>query len=186
MAIVNYMYWKWNGVLAPEFCHAALEHIDWASSGVGSVVKNGNTIIDTTHRRVDVTPQNSMQPLGCIARTYIEVANQQAGWNYILSGQEDTQLLRYKSTDEGFYDWHMDAAPPKDGIQRKLSCVILLNSSSEFEGGELQIKGVEDQLLLEKTGSIVVFPSFMEHKVFPVTKGVRYTAVTWALGPAFK
>lgn len=182
---VHYTYWKWEGVLSPEFCRSALEQIDWATSQEGSVV-NEHTVIDPTYRRSDIVWQNAMQPLGCIARTYLEVANQSAEWNYVLGSQEDTQLTRYKSSDEGFYDWHIDAAPPQNGIQRKLSCVILLNDASEFEGGALQLKGAEDQILLEKRGSIIVFPSFMEHKVTPVTKGVRYTAVTWASGPSFK
>jgi PKHD-type hydroxylase len=45
---------------------------------------------------------------------------------------------------------------------------------------------MEDRNVLSKQGSIVVFPSFIEHKVTPVTKGVRYTAVTWANGPSFR
>lgn len=187
--LVNYTYWKWDGILSPEFCRSALEQIDWATAKTGEVgaqMASEGGVVDASKRRVDVLAQDPMQPLGCIARTYIEVANQQAGWNYALTGQEDTQLNRYKSVDEGFYDWHMDSFPPKNGTQRKLSCVILLNDASEFEGGELQFKGNEGESLLTKQGSIVVFPSFIEHKVTPVTKGVRYTAVTWAIGPAFK
>jgi predicted 2-oxoglutarate/Fe(II)-dependent dioxygenase YbiX len=80
----------------------------------------------------------------------------------------------------------MDSFSPKNGEQRKLSCVILLNDSTEFEGGCLRIKEVESNNLLVKKGSIIVFPSFLEHTVTPVAKGVRYTAVTWASGPAFK
>jgi len=35
-------------------------------------------------------------------------------------------------------------------------------------------------------GSIVVFPSFIWHRVKPVTKGVRYSLVMWSLGYPFK
>jgi len=185
--LVNYEYWKWEGVLSPEFCRSSLEQIDWATSADASIGRDiGNFIVDPTQRRTDVIWQNAMQPLGCIARTYIEVANQSTEWNYILSSQEETQLSRYKSIDEGFYDWHMDSSPPQNGVQRKLTCVILLNDPSEFEGGELQFKTNEGENMLTKQGSVIVFPSFIEHKVTPVTKGVRYTAVTWASGPSFK
>ena len=34
-------------------------------------------------------------------------------------------------------------------------------------------------------GSIIVFPSFLEHRVEPVTKGTRYSVVTWFTGPPF-
>jgi PKHD-type hydroxylase len=179
------MYWQWEGALSKEFCRSALKQVDWATSEV-AVVGQENSVIDPEKRRTDIIWQDPMQPLGCIARTYIDIANQAAGWGYGLSNQEQTQIGRYKSADEGHYDWHMDAGPPIDGVQRKLSISILLSDPSEFEGGELQFKGIEDQKILTKQGSIVVFPSFIEHKVTPVTKGVRYSAVTWASGPSFR
>jgi PKHD-type hydroxylase len=185
--LVNYSYWKWDAILSKEFCHSALEQIDWATSGNATLGNDkNNPVIDTKIRRTDVVWQDPTQPLGCIAKCYMEMANQSAEWGYNLSSQEETQLGRYKSVDEGYYDWHMDAGPPQNGVQRKLSCVILLNDPSEFEGGILQFKGMEDRNLLDKQGSIIVFPSFVEHKVTPVTKGVRYTAVTWASGPSFR
>jgi PKHD-type hydroxylase len=184
--LVNYSYWKWDAALSKEFCHSALEQIDWAVAITAQVGVNKTGVVDPVQRRTDIIWQEAMQPLGCIAKCYMETANQSAEWGYNLSSQEKTQLSRYKSIDEGHYDWHMDADAPQNGMQRKLSCVILLNDPSEFEGGVLQLKGMEDQNLLDKQGSIIIFPSFIEHKVTPVTKGVRYSAVTWAGGPSFR
>ena len=184
--LVNYTYWHWEGALSKEFCHAALEQIDWATSSTGVIGQFDAPVIDLEKRRTDVVLQDFMQPLGSLARVYIDTANQSAGWNFDLLTQEQTQIGRYKSSDEGHYDWHMDSQPPIDGRQRKLSISILLSDPSEFEGGELQFKGMEDGKILTKQGSIVVFPSFIEHKVTPVTKGVRYSAVTWASGPSFR
>jgi len=182
--LVNYSYWSWEGVLSKEFCASALEQVDWATANQATVTTD--KAIDLKKRVTDIIWQDIMQPLGCIARTYIESANQQAEWGFTLTGQEPTQIGRYKSTDEGFYDWHIDATRPENGIQRKLSISILLSDPSDFEGGELQLKGVEDHKILTKQGSIIVFPSFIEHRVTPVTKGVRYSAVTWASGPSFR
>jgi PKHD-type hydroxylase len=184
--LVNNIYWKWDAVLSKEFCRSVLEQIDWAIAGQATVRGDQTDVVNTQTRRTDVAWQSSKQPIGCVSKCYMEMANQSAEWGYSLSEQEDTQIGRYKSVDEGYYDWHMDAGPPQNGIQRKLSCVILLNDPSEFEGGVLQFKGMEDQNLLDKQGSIIVFPSFVEHKVTPVTKGVRYSAVTWASGPSFR
>jgi PKHD-type hydroxylase len=183
--LVNFTYWKWDGVLSKEFCRSALEQIDWAAAETATVI-NEKPIVDTMSRRTDVVWQDYTQPLGCVIKCYIEMANQSAEWGYNLSGQDNTQIGRYKSIDEGYYDWHIDAGPPQNGVQRKLSCVILLNDTSEFEGGILQFKGMENQNVLNQQGSIIVFPSFIEHRVTPVTKGVRYTAVTWASGPSFR
>ena len=38
---------------------------------------------------------------------------------------------------------------------------------------------------IAEKGSIVVFPSFVYHRVKPVTKGVRYSLVVWNLGNPF-
>jgi PKHD-type hydroxylase len=182
------MYWLWEGALSKEFCRSALAEVDWAISEAGEVGTEEKTVtvVDPKMRRTDIIWQDFMQPLGCIAKTYIDMANYAAEWGYGLISQEKTQIGRYKSSDEGHYDWHMDAFTPINGIQRKLSISILLSDPSEFEGGELQFKGIEDRKILTKQGSIVVFPSFIEHRVTPVTKGVRYSAVTWASGPSFR
>jgi PKHD-type hydroxylase len=180
------MYWLWEGALSKEFCDSALAQVDWETSKTAHIGPTENLVIDPKIRRTDIIWQDFMQPLGCIARAYIETANQSAEWGYSIASQEHTQLSRYKSTDEGHYDWHMDSHAPKNGVQRKLSISILLSDPSEFEGGELQFKGIEDRKILTKQGSIVVFPSFIEHRVTPVTKGVRYSAVTWASGPSFR
>lgn len=184
--VVNYEYWLWEEALTADFCKSMVEQIDWTATKDAEINMGAEAVVDSKLRRTDVAWQSPMQPLGCIARTYIEAANYSAGWGYHLSGQEETQLTRYRSSRKGHYDWHIDTFPPKDGVQRKLSCVILLNDASEFEGGVLQLKGMEDRNILTKPGSIVVFPSFIEHRVTPVTKGVRYTAVTWANGPSFR
>ena len=39
---------------------------------------------------------------------------------------------------------------------------------------------------LDRQGSIVVFPSFVYHRVKPVTKGTRYSLVIWINGEPFR
>jgi PKHD-type hydroxylase len=70
---------------------------------------------------------------------------------------------------------------------RKLSLTLALNDT--FKGGEFCInKGKEDNCdsFVVKKGRIVLFPSFMIHKVAPVTMGTRRSLVVWVLGPKFK
>ena len=76
---------------------------------------------------------------------------------------------------------------------------LQLTDGSEYEGGELEFDfrnynpNMRDeskhlrkaQEILSK-GSIIVFPSFLWHRVKPVTKGVRYSLVMWSLGYPFK
>ena len=126
-------------------------------------------------------------------------ANERAGWKYDIKGAESMQITRYKKG--GFYCFHKDGKsdhlsaydqPDNEfmhGHVRKLSMTVLLNDN--YEGGEFQFatynqeKCTIDTPEFNKTGMIVVFPSDMEHRVAPVTKGIRYSLVVWFLGPPF-
>lgn len=101
------------------------------------------------------------------------------------------------------YTWHPDGplgvmdgrglnCIPKDLMWRKLSAVIMLSDPSEYEGGEFQIMNPHsppetalNTLKLDK-GSIILFPSFISHRVMPVTSGQRRTLVYWFVGPRWK
>jgi predicted 2-oxoglutarate/Fe(II)-dependent dioxygenase YbiX len=61
---------------------------------------------------------------------------------------------------------------------RSVSCSFALND--DYEGGEFAFFDRELKYKLKK-GSILLFPSsFMyPHEIMPVTKGTRYSIVTW-------
>ena len=39
---------------------------------------------------------------------------------------------------------------------------------------------------IKQKGTIIIFPSFVKHKVAPITKGERNSLVGWVLGYPFK
>lgn len=104
----------------------------------------------------------------------------QFGFDFDISGiYGDLQLLEYQ--EGGHYNWHMDIGPG-EAAHRKLSVIIQLSDPEDYEGGEVLFKASEKEHTLGKEqGKIAVFPSFVLHKVNPVTKGKRYALVTWAL-----
>lgn len=108
-------------------------------------------------------------------------------YNFDLYGfLEDMQYTVYEESYEGHYNWHIDmsdAAP----AARKLSLVVQLSDPSEYEGGELQVMNSSTVKSVEKKkGLVAAFPSWVLHKVSPVTKGTRHTLVIWVCGPSFK
>ena len=71
--------------------------------------------------------------------------------------------------------------------RRKISITVQLSDPSEYEGGDLQIKINAGQSDTPKgLGNVVIFPSYLLHRVTPVTKGLRRSLVLWITGPAFK
>lgn len=108
-------------------------------------------------------------------------------FQFDLTHFQPLQYGKYKVG--GHYTWHYDSGPDMPE-HRKLSIVLGLSDPDSYEGGELQINAHGDQnkphSLKIKRGDLVVFPSYIGHRVSPVTAGERMTLVGWAVGPKFK
>ena len=137
---------------------------------------------------------------------YIHEANKKAGWNFQWDWSESCQFTKY--SEGQFYGWHTDSwirpykrkeDPNTYGKIRKLSVTVSLNDPSEYDGGNLEFdfrqdhdfernrgKNVRECTEIRPRGSIIVFPSFVWHRVNPVTRGTRYSLVMWNLGWPFK
>ena len=97
------------------------------------------------------------------------------------------QVTRYAAGQQ--YGWHVDQPPILDNnnMTRKLSMSLLLNDG--FSGGELQIYNPnrhQEQTIEMDAGKVCIFPSWVVHRVKPVTSGTRYSLVAWMNGPQFK
>ena len=101
---------------------------------------------------------------------------------------EPGQLSLYVGSEQAHYDWHIDMSEKTDTVPRKLSMSLMLSNPNDFEGGELQIKANSDEVknAEQAKGRAWFFPSYMLHRVAPVTKGVRRSLVLWVGGPPFR
>lgn len=108
-------------------------------------------------------------------------------YGFDLSGfVEDMQFTMYEGGEESHYTWHIDMSDTALA-PRKLSLVLQLSDPSEYEGGELQTQTKpEPDTIVKQKGLIAAFPSYVLHRVTPVTKGTRYSLVVWVAGPSFK
>ena len=137
-------------------------------------------------------------------------ANVSAGWVFDLVRPEQVQYTTY--TKDGEYEWHIDGNidryaakhliptaltvmplnkttnPLLAGLVRKLSVTVNLSSPEDYEGGTLELlfNGAKHEFPNPPYGSAVVFPSFVTHRITPVTKGVRKSAVMWFNGPPIR
>ena len=98
---------------------------------------------------------------------------------------ENAQFTEYP--EGGFYDWHMDCdvSMAHEPPVRKISMTLLLNDPSEYEGGDLELMAPGKYAPL-KQGHAICFASFLNHRVAPVTKGVRQSLVVWFGGKPFR
>ena len=137
---------------------------------------------------------------------FIHEANKTAGWNFDWDFSESCQFTKYGVGQH--YGWHCDSwdkpyDKPNDlnshGKIRKLSVTVSLSDPSEYEGGNLEFdfrnqvdwernkkSKIKECTEIRPRGSIIVFPSFVWHRVNPVTRGTRYSLVIWNLGKPFR
>lgn len=76
---------------------------------------------------------------------------------------------------------------------RKISVTISLNNPDQYEGGNLEFDlgphrpdRFHTCTEIRPKGSVIVFPSHVNHRVTPVTSGTRYSLVCWSLGAPFR
>jgi len=104
-------------------------------------------------------------------------------WQYNITHANQSEFLIYDV--KGKYETHVDTFHQRSNETRKLTVLAFLND--DFEGGKFYIQNSHERLYPQQTpGTVLVFPSFMPHGVEPVTKGIRYSIVTWMVGDYFK
>lgn len=101
-----------------------------------------------------------------------------------IEGLEALQYTKYGLNQH--YTWHWDLAFGWENYQRKISFVMLLDNPEDYEGGEFEIcnNGNLDDIksLKLKKGDILLFASWMPHRVKPVLSGSRRSLVGWIMG----
>jgi len=92
-------------------------------------------------------------------------------------GNYDCEIVQIITYREGnYYKWHRDGSGTG---YRKLSFISILNPPNEYEGGELEIEGIELPEYAYDPLSIIVFNPALKHRVKPITRGIRHSLVTW-------
>jgi len=136
-------------------------------------------------RWVDVHREKEMTD---ILWSYVNRANRDS-FDVDVRYVNEVQYTTYYGAKKGHYSWHHDVnwksiAP----YHRKLSVTVQLSSPDEYEGGDFEFDSDIDQLPPEhkEKGTVLVFPSFLRHRVKPITKGTRKALVAWFEGPHWR
>ena len=114
------------------------------------------------------------------------INNENFGYNLFSKNDYDNFLLsKYSHKNKSKYDYHTDGArvPHYD---TKLSFIINV-SLETYEGGKFMIHNNDEYEIKEftKPGNAILFKSYLNHKVTPVTKGERRSLTYFMKGPKF-
>ena len=209
---LSFYYWWFKAALPERICDEILE---FGKSTENEEAWTGGKLIGEEHtpKELDVVKRKRISKVSWLNESWIykelhpfvHEANRRAGWNFEWDQSEKIQFTKY---DEGhFYSWHSDSFPkPYDGKKgdtlngkiRKLSVTVSLSNPDEYDGGNLEFdfRNGKDYEFdksnfdlcteIRPKGSIIVFPSFVWHRVTPITRGTRYSLVTWNCGQPWR
>lgn len=96
--------------------------------------------------------------------------------------RERLQVAGYKNS--GHYTWHIDIGKDQAST-RKLSISVQLSNDSDYTGGDLEFFSFGGLTASRSIGSAIIFPSYLMHRVTPVTSGTRRSLVLWVHGQPF-
>lgn len=140
---------------------------------------------------------------------YVERANRE---NFLYDIDHiDGEAMQYTRYGPGeYYKWHTDAdistsykpdtregktwETPENYLNkkcekiRKLSFILQLSNPEDYEGGNVQFlgPGKKSYFLPRERGTVAIFDSRSDHRVLPVTNGVRRSLVGWVVGPRWR
>ncbi len=167
------------------------EELDWICDVATRNERYGTIAGKKTKLDVRRAKVSSLHRRGGFGWVYSRLwkAVQQANRDYfgfdIEGFDRGIQLIRYDGGGEDHYDWHMDLGP--SSTRRKVSVVMQLSDENDYEGGDLMLLyGHKPRKGSRARGDLIAFPSFVMHKVTPVTAGTRFSLVAWFVGPEFK
>ena len=207
MQLYNYFYW-FKDAVPKNICDDIVRYAKQlqeqmaVTGGVSNKKLNEKEIKNIKEKRDSDVVWLDERWIYTAIHPYIHQANKVAGWNFEWDFSESCQFTKYEKGQ--YYDWHCDSwnAPYQNnnintnGKIRKLSVTVSLSDPKDYKGGELEFdfrnKDPDKKPSIQKCteilpkGSLVVFPSFVWHRVCPVKKGSRYSLVIWNLGYPFK
>jgi len=175
----------WNlDQLPVEVCNFAIK--DYTQLGTQEAAMGINSeYVSHSERDTTISFADYKHWFGYIMRRFGEQANKECKWDYEITEHECVQFAQYSVGQH--YNWHVDNFPlAGQATERKVTVICLLSDVSEFADGELQVRLYADYTVPMVKGTIVAFPSILQHRVTPVTSGIRKTATMWLSGPRFK
>jgi hypothetical protein len=175
--------YKIDNAISEGFCKKLIE--EYAKSEVEKlppVIGGGEGSINLDIRNVQRLQLPLFAGIGATLTSIGLQVNHQV-WQYHITHSNQSEFLMYDI--KGKYETHTDTFHARSNETRKLTVLAFLND--DFEGGKFYIQNSHERMYPQQTpGTVLVFPSFMPHGVEPVTKGIRYSIVTWMVGEYFK
>jgi len=176
-------YWYLENAISHNSCNQMIQKFEQQKLQKAEVGGENDGTVELDIRNVDKLDIPNYVGIGATL-TGMGLQMNRFAWNFDVTHSNQSEYLMYDV--DGMYKTHVDTSIlPQSSEIRKITVLAFLNE--DFEGGKFYIEnGHERYYPPQSKGTVLAFPSFMNHGVEPVTKGVRRSIVTWLVGPWFK
>lgn len=183
---LRFLNWtQWDERLTDEQCDWIVDigksFEEGLASALGEEETEEKTRLGYLHR---IQVNEASKPLYELLYQLITSINERY-YGFDLKGIIPADFIEYHA-DFGRFDWHDDYAYVGSDKIRKITMIVQLSDSSDYEGGDLETFAHGPTAVPRDRGTVVAFPPFVPHRVKPVTKGVRRSLVVWATGPLYR
>lgn len=179
------LWQMWEGVLPTETVEDIIKRGQEQQIKDAEIFSNNNA--DNSVRSSKISWLTGEQDILNLLFDYVDQANQLA-FSVDVWRNAEIQYTEYRAEENGHYTWHHDVHWNTDKTSsRKISVTVQLSDPPEYAGGEFEFQGIENPGPESRTkGTVLAFPSYLEHRVKPVTAGTRKSLVAWFEGPHWR
>jgi PKHD-type hydroxylase len=118
--------------------------------------------------------------------SFIKEANR-SHFHVAVEPKSEIQFTEYQAEQGAHYGWHHDVNwNGQTELDRKLSITIQLSDSDDYEGGDFEFDEVKTTADFRAKGTVLVFPSYLRHRIHPIISGRRIALVAWFFGPRWR
>jgi PKHD-type hydroxylase len=179
----------WTGALSATECDEIVARANTYPDQKATIGFAGSTRSDTAYRTSTIRWLNVIAEKAIVDRVMqFVVSSNRTNFGVDIVAPFDLQFTEYLGSAKGKYDWHQDVWLESDRCyDRKLSLVVQLSEPADYDGGNFEFFGIKSPAeTFAPRGSLLIFPSFLQHRVSPVVRGMRRSLVSWVEGPRWR
>jgi len=179
----------WTGALSPDECRNVIARGEAYPAQQSTIGFDGTTRADPGYRTSVVRWLDVHMEHAIVDRfmRLVHLSNR-TNFGVDIDRPFEVQFTEYHGSAQAKYDWHQDVWLESDHMfDRKLSVVVQLSDPKDYDGGVFEFFGIAaPDAVFAPQGSVLIFPSWLQHRVRPVTRGIRHSLVSWVEGPRWR
>lgn len=187
---MNYDYWFWENVISKKeilFLNNFIEKNFDCFEDVKFHAKDKNNKSKKNTLVMCISFYKIKETLKKIIHNYNLVNQKHFGYDlYPQSDLSHCNLNVYSYKKNQSYGWHNDSSTDK---YEDIKLTVLINISKKtYKGGNFYIFNQDEYEVKELNipGNMIMFKSYLSHKVTPVTEGERRTLAIFLCGPKLR